>query len=231
MSMNFAQGTPLADLERQMRMVPNFVPRGHGRRVLCSYRPTAADVDCRYCLQHQHRSCQSRTCPYIAERLEAGAVTLAELAAETIRAWQYIPLKQRALSVIHRADMFRFEGRLHVIRMMDVMDKSQDQADSKWLAAVYLLSAHTELWTQTSKAIWRNQIDFSSVGLKDTDIQDYVLYRAARGIFHGTLGATSEELSDGSLVSSDTLLLVLCAALIARYGPQVMKIGRAENGH
>ena len=228
MSMNFTQGTPLADLERQMRMVPNFAPRGHGRRVLCSYHPTAADVDCRYCLQHRNRACQSQTCPYLSERLEAGAVTLAELAAETIQAWWYVPLKQRALSVMRRTDAFRFEGRLHVLRMMDVMDKSQDFADSKWVAAVYLLSAHTELWMQTSKAVWRNQVDFASVKSMNIGIQDYVLYRAAKGIFHGTLGATSEELSDSSLVNNDTLLLVLSAALIARYGPDVMKIGRVE---
>ncbi len=53
-------------------------------------------------------------------------------------------------------------------------------------------------------------------------------YRTAKGIFHGTLGATSEELADSRLVSSETLLLVLNAALIARYGPEVMKVGRAE---
>ena len=102
MSRNFTQGTPLADIERQMQMVPNFTPRKHGRRALRGYHPTAADVDCRYCLQHQQRRCQSQTCPYLAERLEAGAVTLEELAVETIRIWQHIPLKQRAFSLIRR---------------------------------------------------------------------------------------------------------------------------------
>ncbi len=40
------------------------------------------------------------------------------------------------------------------------------------------------------------------------------------------LGASSDELADPELVSDDTLLLVLCAVLIARYGPNIMKIGR-----
>ena len=42
------------------------------------------------------------------------------------------------------------------------------------------------------------------------------------------LGATSEELSDPELVSDGTLLLVVSAAVIARYGPEAIRIGRAE---
>ena len=35
-----------------------------------------------------------------------------------------------------------------------------------------------------------------------------------------------EELADPELVGDDTLLLILCAAVTARYGPEVMRIGR-----
>ncbi len=42
------------------------------------------------------------------------------------------------------------------------------------------------------------------------------------------LGASSEELADPELVHDDTLLLVLSAVIIARYGPEVMKIGVTE---
>ena len=49
----FERGTAFAEMERQMMMVPNFAPRGYGSAVLCRYRPTAADVDCRNCLQHR----------------------------------------------------------------------------------------------------------------------------------------------------------------------------------
>ena len=228
MSMNFAHGTPLADLERQMRMVPNFAPRRQGRRNLRNYHPTAADVDCRYCLHYRHRACQSRTCPYLAERMEAGEVTLTELAAETIRAWQYIPLKRRAVSVMRRADSIHFEGQSHAARIMDAWHDRPECADSAWLAAVYLLSARTELWAQTSRVLQQSPIDFTAVRLNAISSQDYILYRAAKGIPQGTLGAAAEDLADRDLVGSNTLLLILSAALIARYGPQVMKIGRDE---
>ena len=77
-------------------------------------------------------------------------------------------------------------------------------------------------------AVLRDQIDFTAVRLNDISTQDYILSRAAKGIPQGTLGAAAEDLADRDLVGSNTLLLILSAALIARYGPQVMKIGREE---
>ena len=102
----FARGTPLAELERQMMMVPNFAPRGSSSAVLCRYRPTAADVDCRNCLQYRRRSCRSLNCPYLSERLEAGAVTMDELIVETVRPWKHLPLKQRAVGLACREERF-----------------------------------------------------------------------------------------------------------------------------
>ena len=67
-------------------------------------------------------------------------------------------------------------------------------------------------------AVRPGRIDFAGVRLGDTGIQDYVLYRAAKGICSGMLGATSEELADPELVGDDTLLLILCAAVLVRAG-------------
>ena len=100
--------------------------------------------------------------------------------------------------------------------------------NSHWLAAVYLLSAHAGLWQKTIAAVDRNQINFASIRLGDASVREYILYRVAKGIFSGALGATSAELADPELVNDDTLLLVLCAVLIARYGPDVMQIGGSK---
>ena len=106
----FVHDTPLAALERQMMMVPNFAPRGHGSAVLCRYRPTAADVDCRNCLEHRRRGCRSLTCLYLSERLEAGAVTLDELITEVIRPWKHPPLKQRAMGIARQSKDSTLKG-------------------------------------------------------------------------------------------------------------------------
>ena len=100
--------------------------------------------------------------------------------------------------------------------------------NSHWLAAVYLLSAHAGLWQKAIAAVTPGQIDFGSIRLGDASVREYILYRVAKGLCSNQLGASSEELADPELVNDDTLLLVLCAVLIARYGPEVMKIGGAE---
>ena len=111
---HFVSETPLSELERQMMMVPNFTPRRSGRATSRRYHLTAADVDCQYCLQHHRKEgCQSRICPYLAERLEAGAVTQKELMRDTIRPWRHIGLKERVLRMVRQSDTFHFAGRLH----------------------------------------------------------------------------------------------------------------------
>ena len=82
-----------------MMMVPNFAPRGSGSVILCRYRPTAADVDCRNCLEYRRRTCGQPACLYLSERLEAGAVTMEELVIETVRPWKHLPLRQRAVGL------------------------------------------------------------------------------------------------------------------------------------
>ena len=227
----FERGTVMAEMERQMTMTPNFAPCGHGSAVLCRYRPAAADVDCRNCLEHRCRSCRSLSCLYLSERLEAGAVTLEELIIETIRTWKYLPLRQRAMGLACREGGFHFDGQLHIMRMAEMTRGEAQLVNSRWLAAVYLLSAHAALWQKTLGAVRPGRIDFAGVRLGDTGIHDYVLYRTAKGICSGMLGATSEELSDPELVSDGTLLLVVSAAVIARYGPEAIRIGRNNGEH
>ena len=227
MNKYFVRDTPLAELERMMMAVPNFAPRGSASALLCHYQPQAADMDCRNCLQYR-RGCQSMMCLYLTERLQAGAVTMEELISETIRPWKHLKLKRRAMDIAGRIEGFHFEGQLHIARMLRMAMHENEAVSNRWLAAVYLLSAHGQLWQQALAAVTPGQIDFSNVKLSDTNVQEYVLYRSAKGIYSGTLGATSEELADPELVGDDTLLLILCAVLVARYGPEVMKVGRTD---
>ena len=223
----FERGTPLAEMERQMMMAPNFTPRSNGSAVLCRYRSAAAEVDCQSCVRHRRQSRQGLTCLHLTKRLQAGMVTVAELAAETVRPWKHLGLKQRTMGIAGRAGGFHFADRLHIMRMLEMTRGEKESVSSRWLAAVYLLSASAPIWQRTLAAVKPGQIDFAGVRLGDASIQDYVLYRTAKGLSAGALGVTSEELADAELVSDDTLLLILCAALIARYGPEVMNIGRA----
>lgn len=78
MTRYFAQNTPRAGLEHIMMSVPGFQKRGGGMMILSRFCYKPEDVDCRYCLHYRRRSCQVRTCPYIAERLKSGAIEYAD---------------------------------------------------------------------------------------------------------------------------------------------------------
>ena len=82
MTRYFAQNTPRAGLEHMMMSVPGFQKRGGGMMILSRFCYKPEDVDCRYCLHYRRRSCQVRTCPYIAERLKSGAIEYLDLILE-----------------------------------------------------------------------------------------------------------------------------------------------------
>ena len=224
----FVRDTPLAGLEREMMLPPNFAPRGSSSAILCGYNPHGAGVDCQSCLDHRRQSRRTLVCLHITERLQAGAVTMVELTAETVRPWKHLGLKQRAVGLAGRLSGFHFEDQLHVARMLKMTKGEEGAVNSHWLAAVYLLSAHAGLWQKTIAAVEQDRIDFASIRLGDASVREYILYRVAKGLCSSKLGASSEELADPELVNDDIFLLVPSSDLIARYGPEIMKIGEIE---
>jgi len=195
----FAQDSKLASLERLMMTPPNFIPCGGGVMLICTINEMA------------------------------GTPTLAELAQELIRPWDHIGLKRRGIQLVRRTGNFLFDGQLHAMRLLKLSDSSEKAVSSKWMAAAYLLSSSATLWQRTLLAITPGNINFDAVKLGDTSIRDYTLYRAAKGLYHGRLGVAADELADEELVSDNTLLMIVNAALIARFGPKVMEIGRNED--
>ena len=222
----FVRNAPLTGPEQEMMLPPDFVPRGSGSAVLYGYSPHGAGVDCNP--NHRRQSSRTLVCLHITEYLQAGAPTMAELVAETVRPWKHPGLKQRAVGIAGQIKGFPFEDQLHAARMLRMTKGEEGPVNTHWLAAVYLFSAHAGLWQKTLTAVERNQIDFTSIRLGDASVLEYILYRTAKGLCSNKLGVSSEELADPELVNDDTLLLVLGAALIVRYGPDVMKIGVAE---
>ena len=90
------------------------------------------------------------------------------------------------------------------------------------LAAAYLLSSRAGLWRRVLPHISHGRIDFSSISLRGIDPRDYPVYRAAKGLYCGTLLITSSELADEEQVSSEAFGDILNAMLIARYGKTII---------
>ena len=101
MTKYFAQDTPQAGLERMMMSVPGFQKRGSGMMILSRFCYKPEDVACRYCLHYRRRSCQVPICPYIAERLQSGAIGYRDLILECFGHIPHAGLHKRIQAVEH----------------------------------------------------------------------------------------------------------------------------------
>ena len=154
---------------------------------------------------------------------------LEDLTRELICSWKHNGLKRRVILLSRRAECFQFNGPHHPLRMLKQISGSKKGAGKKYLAVLYLLSSSEELWERSRPAFHSGTIDFSAVKLGGICVQEYTLYRAAKGIWNGKLGVGADDLADRELISDHTLLLILNAALIASFGPQVMECGGADS--
>ena len=219
----FASGTPLAGMERMMMSVPRFQPRGAGVVSLGHFRYRAEDLDCRYCLHYQQRSCQVRACPYIAERLEAGASTYRDLVLECFGTVHHLGLQRRLRSVTHweGPDQAAWD-RVRTWRQNNTRRQPLDAAPN-WLAAACLLAAREPLWKAAAPALSSESIDFSKFIWDGFDVQNYPLFYAAKRLYEGKPPMSAEALANRKLVDEQAFHAIIVATLIAWYGPAILQ--------
>lgn len=222
MTKYFTADTSLAGLERMMMSVPRFTPRHSGVVILCRFHYGPQDVECGLCTQFRRRSCGTAACPWLRERLEAGAATYGELVAGCFQGLGHRPLKQRITVVTDGKAKLSYAGQEHRQRFTHWQQANSSRREKcvsdQWLAALYLLTSSGKLWARAWSAVTWNGVDFHKITLRDIDPQDYAVYQAAKSLCTGKLKITAEELADEELVSDATLRLIIDAVLIARYG-------------
>ena len=222
MTKYFSKDTPLASLERMMMSVPGFQKRGGGMMVLCRFHYKKEDVDCAYCQSYMRHTCQASVCPYIPERLEAGTVSYQELAEGCLHMASHQKLWNRLSSLPKGKSLPLVLEPAHRRRLSEWLEAGIATSCPHELAAAYLLSSRAGLWRRVLPHISHGRIDFSSISLRGIDPRDYPVYRAAKGLYCGTLLITSSELADEEQVSSEAFGDILNAMLIARYGKSIM---------
>ena len=176
MTRYFAQNTPRAGLEHMMMSVPGFQKRSGGMMILSRFCYKPEDVDCRYCLHYRRRSCQVRTCPYIAERLKSGAIEYLDLILEYFGHIPHAGLHKRIQAVEHWSGPD--QAVLHTVSVhlrSRFADRVWDDAPPGYLAALYLLASKERLWKPALSALSHDSIDFSCIVSKPHGfaIQDY----------------------------------------------------------
>ena len=231
MTKYFHKDTPLAELERQMMTPPNFSPRGGGQTVLCRFRYRPEDVVCKHCTEYRRGGCIEGVCPWLEERVEAGAVTYTSLAAEFYRKWRETELGERIREALHGKRSIMYYDSNHAGRLaVYALFLARHRRDNRALAAMYLLTA-TETLRQCAIPrifdLWGIDIRSWSA-VRTLSEQEYVLFQAAKGIWLGQRTITIPELCDRKLVEDKTLELILNAALIAHYGRAMLAFDRRE---
>lgn len=225
MTRYFAQNTPRAGLEHMMMSVPGFQKRGGGMMILSRFCYKPEDVDCRYCLHYRRRSCQVRTCPYIAERLKSGAIEYLDLILEYFGHIPHAGLHKRIQAVEHWSGPD--QAVLHTVSVhlrSRFADRVWDDAPPGYLAALYLLASKERLWQPALPALSHDSIDFSRIVSKPHGfaIQDYPIFYSARRLYDLKSPMEAEDLAHPKLVSDLDFHNIIYATMIARYGKAVM---------
>ena len=193
---------------------------------------TADDVDCKYCTEHLPEGrCAQKKCPYIAERIEANAISYGDVLHSIVFPNKSVRKRLPHLIQNHQ-DSFWLDGS-HMTRMKLLHNRLgfvKKRNTPGYYAAMYVLTASDTLLSRTEKCFLKNGIDFQLASMTGISLDDYILYRAAVSYYTKQGGVTLDELGDKKLVNDQMFRLVINGLLIAKYGLAVMILKKHKEG-
>ena len=197
-----------------------------------TYKPE--DVECKLCTEYKKCDCNLLKCPWIAERIEAGAVSYQEAVLtafpgkglsferllETIQAYP----GTFWLNKQHKDRMEMFNHRLGYVPKRNT---------PVYYAVMYLLSTSEELFRRTSNCFYCKGVEFDYAVLQNISLHDYALYAVAKDLYTGTVKLTLLEMANREIVDDEAFRLIINATLIAKYGVQAFNLKKEvpKNGY
>lgn len=221
--MYFMDDDALRELERLMRSVPNFPPRGHGVILLCRSSPDgiySGDEKCLYPTGRKEKNRYgSKDGICMKDRIEAGTATYSEILTETMAAIRYPPFVQRLNQYLKESEgcPMDFKNEQHRKVFTEAVQKL-DKRNDALMAGLYLLTADWKLWNIARRHIERNAIYFERFRLSGGTVGGYTLYCAAKDLYLGTKNLTIGDLTDTDLISPKIFGLVCNGMVIRRFG-------------
>ena len=185
------------------------------------------DVDCKLCTQYVSKSkpCRALGCPWLAERIEAGAVTYA---TAVCTAFQNTPLLLPRIYILFRDGGPRiWNDEKHQWRMEQVTIRqgySKKRDSHAYYAALYLLTSSAELYQRTDLCFTKRGIDFTRASLPGISQDSYALFHLAQQLYSPTGEAYLFDIADPDMVNDRVFSLFLTGFLVARYGPDALKL-------
>ncbi len=194
MSGLFCNSHDLCALERQMQQPPGYKPRGQGIYIVGS-------IDWR-----------SRG-------------NYAEIVDCIISRMQMSQLKKRVEEIFDKEIGEQiFRNRDHRKRFNDVLaiKRGNSHVSSCYAAALFLLSADQALWQRVHENVQDNGIYFDRVRLGGVNLEQYILFHAAKDVYNGTKHIRLSELADRELIPNEILRLILSAFVIEQCGMNIL---------
>lgn len=95
-----------------------------------------------------------------------------------------------------------------------------------YLAAVFLLSADSELWNRVEKNVTDSGIAFSKIQAVGFNEEQNTIIQIAEHLYNGEHFVWYEELVDSEIVSKEKFVNIVNALLIRKYGADIFKMER-----
>ncbi len=196
MSSLFCSSPYLCELERQMQQPPGYRPRGKG-----------IHID--------------------DERMWKDKGSYMEIIDYVIAKIQMEHLKQRIQEIfISDEKELIFRNTKHRKDFYCLLSGSKAPVISRYSnygAAVFLLSADEKLWKLVHGSVLDTGIYFNRIKLGSVNVEQYILFHAAKDIYSGSRHIRLAELTDRELISDEMLRLIVNAFVIEKCGVGIIR--------
>ena len=165
------------------------------------------------------------SCPWLAERIEAGVLGYREAVLETFPHERR--LFQRLNLLIKHDPGSLWSNEQHERRMQyqcAVQGYRRRRDTNAYYAAMYLLTSNNDIYRRTANCFCKNGIEFGYAVLKNTFPHNYALFMAARDLCDKMEAVTMADLAEPEVIDPEALRLIVNATLIARYGLAAFQI-------
>ena len=166
-----------------------------------------------------------RTCPWLAERIEAGVVGYREAVLETFPHERRLFQRLNLLIKHYPGSLWsneQHERRMQYQRTVQGYRRRRDT--NAYYAAMYLLTSNDDIYRRTANCFCKHGIEFGYAVLKNTSPHNYALFMAARDLCDKTEAVTMADLAEPEVIDPEALRLIVNATLIARYGLAAFQI-------
>ena len=220
--MYFTAYTPIFPYEVLMRMILNFLPRGHGMYVFI-HSETKEETDCDLCCYYRRKKCGLTTCPFIQDKIKFGTASKKQIMDAVFMNIRNSKFRERLSLFIKKSEnsTMNYFGKKHESDFKKTLERI-DNENYKLISAVYLLTADTQLWRRVQNQVEKNCIHFDRMNLGSVDEKAYTLFCCAKDLYLGTKHITIGDFTDEQLISPKMFGIICNALAIRRFGIGVL---------